>query len=110
MAIRATGNAELIGIGAELCFKCKSALKCFTRIFPGQHVVGFGFGEVEVSNIPGSVVGKFIIRGQQGVCFAIPLNLGDFIHPFPLGTLLDIEFVEFFAGILRIHREHDAVR
>ena len=110
MRVSRADQAEFVRVGAEPLLEQQAALQGFASVFALQHVIGLRLAEIEVSGVPGFVVGKGVIRGEQGVGFAVALDLRDLVHRLPAGAFLDIGVVEFAAGVLPVDREHQAVR
>ena len=61
MGIGRADHAEFVGIGAELLLKREAELQGLACILSRQHVRRFEFRDIEIANVPGSIVGKFII-------------------------------------------------
>ena len=83
MTVGSANQAELVGIGTESCLDGQAAFQRFASVFAGQHVVGLGFRNIEIANIPGLVIRKLVVRRQEGMGFAIALDLGGFVQRFP---------------------------
>ena len=109
VTVGCSGKAEFIRVGSKLFFQQEPVLERLARIFAGEHVVGLGGGQVQVSRIPVVVIGELVVGRQEWVRFTVTLDLGDFVKRLPLGALLDIVLVQRLAGKLLVHREHDAV-
>ena len=87
MAVGGANHAELVGVGAEFLLQLHAALERLAGVFARKHGIGLGLGDVQVADIPGFIVGELVIGRQEGVGFAIALDLGGLVQGFPLGAL-----------------------
>ncbi len=61
VAVGGADHAELVGVGAQSGFQFQAALEGFPGVLARQHGIGLGLGHIEVADIPGLVVGEFVI-------------------------------------------------
>ena len=55
-------HPELVGVHPELIFQLQAHPQCGAGVLTGQHVVGLGLGYIKITDIPGFIIRKFIIR------------------------------------------------
>ena len=61
VAVGGADDAEFIGVGAELLLESQASLQGLTRILTGKHVIGLRHGQVQIADVPGAIIGKFVI-------------------------------------------------
>ena len=80
------------------------------RIFELKHFRLLGDGQVEIALVPAFEVGELVVGRQEGMSFAVALDLGDFVDVLPTRAGLGVLAVDRLVGARLDHREHDAVR
>ena len=108
VAVGAADHAELEGISPQLCLMLQAAFQGAPDIFVGQHPLFLGGAAADVVPVPGFEVGELVQRGQQGMGFAVALDLGDFDNRLPAGAQFRVGPVDRTA-VNRSGREHHAV-
>ena len=92
MAVGRADHAELVRVGPQLLLKHQPVFQRFAGIFVLQHLVLLGRGQVEVALIPGLIIGELVVRREEGMRFAVTLDLGDLVQRLPLGACLERTF------------------
>ena len=110
MSVGRPNHAELVWIGAELLLEHQTLLQCLSSVLAGQHLRLLEFRDIEISNVPGSIVRELIIGRQSRVCFTIALDLGDFVKRLPFCPQRYVFLVDPATGVGFVDREHPAVR
>ena len=84
MAVSGAYQAELVRVGAKPFFKSEPAFQSFAGVLAGEHVVSLNRRHgIEITDIPGFIIGKFVIWRKKRMCFAVALDLGHFVERFP---------------------------
>ncbi len=109
VAVRRADHSELVRVRPEFFFEHEATLQCFARVLLGQHLVRLAFGQIEVADVPGFVVGELVVGRQERMRFAVTLDLGDLVQRLPLGALLDVAAIQGTTGVLLVDGKHDAV-
>jgi len=61
VAVGRTHKPELVGIGTEPLFQGKTDFERFTGILAGQHIVSLGFAQIQITGVPGFVIGESVV-------------------------------------------------
>ena len=109
VAVGGADHAKFVRIDAKVLFQLQANLQGAARVFILQHIRLLRNTEVQVTLVPGLVVGELVVRRQRGMRLTVPLDLGDLVERLPPRAGLGVLQVHRLAAERLHHGEHDAV-